>query len=349
MHFFAQSRVDGNVGAPLQASARRWPGVTDWLSRMRCWNGCCRAWCGSGSGPGHRGGRRGATRYGVAAWAAGRIAGPSWRVPRRVATMAVGNQLVEFTVSWRAGRWLVLRQGYTKLNVNASAVCPAAAVSPYNLRMKKCILRSVAMVLASLLLLLSTGWGALALWFSCPAARRCVGRRWPCGRQAAWRRWSAGGALGARCCPGCWRSLCCWRGGPPLRQRGNGAGRRRPYAWSAARSTAASSRSTRCVISTGAARRFPQRWEQRRYDLDRLRSVDWRCPIGWGRPSPTLVSFGFDDGRYITFPSRSARSAASFSAWPAFSTLRDGAGGGRRARSCACAPTCAARTCTCTA
>ncbi len=47
---------------------------------------------------------------------------------------------------------------------------------------------------------------------------------------------------------------------------------------------------------------YDVRWEQRRYDLDRLSSVDMILSY-WGRPgiAHTLVSFGFDDGEYVTF------------------------------------------------
>jgi hypothetical protein len=47
---------------------------------------------------------------------------------------------------------------------------------------------------------------------------------------------------------------------------------------------------------------YTQRWEARSYDLDKLRSVDvamsyWMGPV----IAHTLVSFGFADGRYLTF------------------------------------------------
>ncbi|WP_198088521.1 DUF4105 domain-containing protein [Variovorax sp. E3] len=47
---------------------------------------------------------------------------------------------------------------------------------------------------------------------------------------------------------------------------------------------------------------YTQRWETRRYDLDRLRSVDVALSY-WTGPAiaHTLVSFGFDDGRFLTF------------------------------------------------
>jgi len=43
-------------------------------------------------------------------------------------------------------------------------------------------------------------------------------------------------------------------------------------------------------------------WENRDYDLDRLRSVDMLTSY-WGMPAiaHVLVSFGFDDGRFLTF------------------------------------------------
>ena len=47
---------------------------------------------------------------------------------------------------------------------------------------------------------------------------------------------------------------------------------------------------------------YTQRWEQRSYDLDQLRSVDVALSY-WMGPAiaHTLVSFGFADGRYLTF------------------------------------------------
>jgi hypothetical protein len=47
---------------------------------------------------------------------------------------------------------------------------------------------------------------------------------------------------------------------------------------------------------------YTQRWEARSYDLDKLRSVDLAMSY-WMGPAiaHTLVSFGFADGRYLTF------------------------------------------------
>lgn len=47
---------------------------------------------------------------------------------------------------------------------------------------------------------------------------------------------------------------------------------------------------------------YTSRWETRRYDLDHLRSVDVALSY-WSGPAiaHTLVSFGFDDGRFLTF------------------------------------------------
>ncbi|GJI98922.1 membrane protein [Duganella caerulea] len=47
---------------------------------------------------------------------------------------------------------------------------------------------------------------------------------------------------------------------------------------------------------------YTQRWEQRQYDLNQLRSVDVALSY-WMGPAiaHTLVSFGFSDGRYLTF------------------------------------------------
>ncbi|RQO46120.1 hypothetical protein DBV14_22860 [Variovorax sp. KBW07] len=47
---------------------------------------------------------------------------------------------------------------------------------------------------------------------------------------------------------------------------------------------------------------YTPRWETRRYDLDRIRSVDVALSY-WTGPAiaHTLVSFGFDDGQFLTF------------------------------------------------
>src|SRR5690606_20757462 len=47
---------------------------------------------------------------------------------------------------------------------------------------------------------------------------------------------------------------------------------------------------------------YTPRWETRRYDLDRLATVDLVLSY-WGSPAiaHTLVSFGFDDGEHIVF------------------------------------------------
>lgn len=47
---------------------------------------------------------------------------------------------------------------------------------------------------------------------------------------------------------------------------------------------------------------YTQRWETRRYDLDRIRSIDVALSH-WSGPAiaHTLVSFGFDDGQFVTF------------------------------------------------
>nr|WP_145548166.1 DUF4105 domain-containing protein [Variovorax boronicumulans] len=47
---------------------------------------------------------------------------------------------------------------------------------------------------------------------------------------------------------------------------------------------------------------YTARWEARRFDLDRLRTVDMALSYGMGPPiAHTLVSFGFDDGQRIVF------------------------------------------------
>ncbi|MBX6317063.1 DUF4105 domain-containing protein [Pigmentiphaga sp.] len=47
---------------------------------------------------------------------------------------------------------------------------------------------------------------------------------------------------------------------------------------------------------------FDERWETRTYELSRMRSLDLALSY-WGRPAiaHAMLSFGFDDGRYIVF------------------------------------------------
>lgn len=97
---------------------------------------------------------------------------------------------------------------------------------------------------------------------------------------------------------------------------------------------------------------YQPRWETRQYDLDHLVSADLALSY-WMGPAiaHTLVSFGFDDGSHVVFSLEIRKErgesfsalGASFAAskrpwWPPTS-----------ATSCACAPTCVARTCICIA
>jgi hypothetical protein len=171
--------------------------------------------------------------------------------------------------------------------------------------MKKSILRSVATVLGSLLLLLSTGWGALALWFQLPGGEALRG--------AVLAVWAAAGVATLVCW---WRSrrarallpwllvfallVAWWATITPAQQRG----------WAADVARMVGGKVDGSVVTLDQVRNFDwrsdadftQRWERRRYDLDRLRSVDVALSY-WMGPTiaHTLVSFGFDDGRYLTF------------------------------------------------
>lgn len=168
--------------------------------------------------------------------------------------------------------------------------------------MNKNILAVAARALASFVLLMLAAWGGLALWFQLPAARLPVAALWGLGTLVTlalwWRRRDARVALpwlAAMIALMLW-----WSTLKPTHDR----------AWADDVSRMVTGQVRGSVVTLDQVRNFDwrsdtdytQRWEARSYDLDGLRSVDVAMSY-WMGPAiaHTLVSFGFADGRYLTF------------------------------------------------
>lgn len=157
-----------------------------------------------------------------------------------------------------------------------------------------------------LLALALAGFGALALWSHAPGGRLAAAAL--AGLWVIWvgttgllasadpRSWRAWGLLAAGCVLlGLW-----WSAITPSNDR--------VWAADVARTLSAERHGSEVVLHN--VRNFTwrsdddytARWETRRYDLDRLRSVDMALSY-WMGPAiaHTLVSFGFDDGRQLVF------------------------------------------------
>lgn len=162
-----------------------------------------------------------------------------------------------------------------------------------------------ARVLGSVVLSLLAAWGGLALWFQLPAPRLAmlaVVALWGAASIATlvfwWRRRNARVALpwliALIALLGWWSTL------RPTHDR--------VWADDVARMVTGDVRGS--VVTLDQVRNFDwrsdtdytARWEKREYDLNRLRSVDVAMSY-WMGPAiaHTLVSFGFADGRYLTF------------------------------------------------
>ncbi|RKR03390.1 uncharacterized protein DUF4105 [Kushneria sinocarnis] len=155
----------------------------------------------------------------------------------------------------------------------------------------------------------ATAWGGGALWFQLPGPaplRELVIALWGtlalllaialcCPRMRRLRRWSlAGYLLALAALLGWWQTL------TPRNDR--------DWAPDVARQLAFERHGSQVTLynvrnfewrATGG---FTPHWETREYDLDQLRSVDMLVSY-WMGPAiaHTLVSFGFSDGRYLTF------------------------------------------------
>ncbi len=171
--------------------------------------------------------------------------------------------------------------------------------------MIRTILRICGRAVLSLAVLLTSLWACLALWYQLPgpnAVKVGAGVLWAAfGLAAIALLWRGRGprallsyAVGFALLLGWWGTIL------PSQNR----------VWADDVARQVSSRVDGSVVTLDNVRNFDwrsdtdytARWETRRYDLDRLRSVDVALSY-WTGPAiaHTLVSFGFDDGRFLTF------------------------------------------------
>jgi hypothetical protein len=171
--------------------------------------------------------------------------------------------------------------------------------------MKKHTVYIVFMALASIVVLVMVAWGGFGLWYQAPAGmtgRICAALLWSAFGVATlalwWRRRKA-------------RVLLPWLTAMALMMAwwsmiAPGTN----LIWADDVSREISSHADGSVVTLDNVRNFDwhsdtdytQRWETRSYDLDQLRSTDIALSY-WTGPAiaHTLVSFGFADGRYLTF------------------------------------------------
>lgn len=171
--------------------------------------------------------------------------------------------------------------------------------------MLRILLRSLGRLLASFAVLLSAAWACAALWYQLPAT--------PPVKVGAMVLWGLFGLVAI---------VLVWRGKAtrPLLSYAIGVAmllgwwntiqpsQNREWADDVARHL--KPRVEGNVVTMENVRNFDWRsdtdytvrWDTRRYDLDRLRSVDVSLSY-WTGPAiaHTLVSFGFDDGQFVTF------------------------------------------------
>ncbi|MEZ2293541.1 DUF4105 domain-containing protein [Variovorax sp. RCC_210] len=171
--------------------------------------------------------------------------------------------------------------------------------------MIRTLLRVIGRLAVSLAVLLSALWACLALWYQLPgpaAVKIGAGVLWALFALAAialmWRGRAARALLsymvGFALLLGWWGTIL------PSQNR----------TWADDMARQVTSRVEGSVVTLDNVRNFDwrsdtdytSRWETRRYDLDRLRTVDVALSY-WSGPAiaHTLVSFGFDDGRFLTF------------------------------------------------
>ncbi|MCR6476002.1 DUF4105 domain-containing protein [Variovorax sp. ZS18.2.2] len=171
--------------------------------------------------------------------------------------------------------------------------------------MIRTLLRFSGRLVASLAVLLTAAWACAALWYQLPATpalKIAAGVLWAGFGLAAiallWRGKAARALLSYAV--GFAMVLAWWGTIQPSQNR--------VWADDVARQLVA--RVEGNVVTMENVRNFDwrtdtdytPRWETRRYDLDRLRSVDVSLSY-WTGPAiaHTLVSFGFDDGQFVTF------------------------------------------------
>ena len=159
---------------------------------------------------------------------------------------------------------------------------------------------SVTLIMAAFL-----AWGALALWYQAPG-----GRGWKPSLSALWV------AFGILCAAAVWSGwlapgvsafaagyaalLIWWRSLTPSNDR--------DWADDVARVAHGTIDGNQVILHNvrdfewRTAADYTQRWETRRYDLERLASLDMIMSYWSGRAiAHTLISFGFDDGSHVVF------------------------------------------------
>ncbi|GHC25834.1 membrane protein [Kushneria pakistanensis] len=172
------------------------------------------------------------------------------------------------------------------------------------------VLRGTGRALGAFLIMLTTAWGALALWYQLPGPMTLVvtvmigwgllglGAAFAALRLPLFRRWPRG-------IPGVWlvaalALLVWWQ---TITPRGD-----RDWADDVARLPRAEIQGDQVTLENvrnfdwHSRDRYTQRWETRTYDLSRLESTDlivsyWMGPM----IAHTLVSFGFEDGQQLVF------------------------------------------------
>ncbi len=167
------------------------------------------------------------------------------------------------------------------------------------------VLATVGKLAASLVILLTAIWGALALWYQLAggvAAQTIGAVLWVAlgiGSIALW--WARGGARALLPYAGGFVLLLLWWSLiAPMQDRS--------WADDVARNVTGTVKGS--VVTLDNVRNFDWRsdddytvrWERRSYNLDELRTVDTALSY-WTGPliAHTLVSFGFADGRFLTF------------------------------------------------
>ena len=171
--------------------------------------------------------------------------------------------------------------------------------------MKNPLLILAGKISGSLLFALLAAWGGLALWFQVPGgplAQKIVPALWAAFSVVTLVRWWMTGHvtpvlpwLVALCALMAW-----WSTIKPSHDR----------IWADDVSRMVTGKVNGGIVTLDQVRNFDwrsdtdytQRWEARSYDLEKLRSVDVAMSY-WMGPAiaHTLVSFGFADGRYLTF------------------------------------------------
>ena len=167
------------------------------------------------------------------------------------------------------------------------------------------ILRIVAISLATLLIGLPAAWAALALWYQVPGnqfVKVTAATLWMLfGIGMIFALWNGRATAGIAAFALAFAALLFWwHRIPPTNDR--------PWSDDVAQMT--SGRIDGNLVTLSNVRNFiwrsntdyTQRWESRVYDLDKLRSVDM-IMSHWTGPAIAhmLMSFGFEDGRYVVF------------------------------------------------